>query len=356
MKKKPNHNKDIRNKSEYDSFKNKIKSLENCHKIVKEIKDVFVEKKEFNALITNLKTNKDLTEFSQQYLTEKFIEKIERKLTNKLQNGGSPDSDKQCPICLDEYELDEMVQFHCTHKVCQECFDLWKDENQKISCPLCRAIVNCGLCNNVIPANNQKQKFKTNKCYEPTIHFKCGQCVSTVFNSQNKCSFCNKIKEDNDEEEYDEEEYDEEEFLEQQQQQPFLTVIERFQTNVSSNIENIVDRNLLPLPINSNRILILYCLYQFLKIIFDSYNNTNITVNFNSIVFIISIARSLHVRISRERVQYGEYVRRYEFRQGQLPQSPHRGGKRRKQNKKTERKKRIRRTKRTRKNKNKKKK
>jgi len=353
--KKKQHNKHIRNKSEFESFKNKIKSLENCHKIVKAIKDVFVEENEFNALIINLTKKKAFTEFSQQYLTKEFIEKIEIILLNKLKNGGSPDSDEppdKCPICLDEYKLDKMVQFHCKHKVCQECFGRLISEKQKVSCPVCRTELKCGICKQTILTTDTTKQNLTNEeqCHEPSIHFRCGQCVSTIFNFPNQCSFCN-----NNEEEYDEEQYDEEEFLEQQQQQPFLTVIDRFQTNVFLQIENTVDRNLPP-SITSNRILILYCLYQFLKIIFDSYNNTNITVNFNSIVFIISIARSLHVRISRERVQYGEYVRRYEFRQGQLPQSPHRGGKRRKQNKKTERKKRIRRTKRTRKNKNKKKK
>ena len=314
-------------------FNDKNKSLETGQKIVTVIKEVFI--KESGNLRLNLKGN--FTEFSKIYLTNEFITKIETELNSKLKTGGG--EEKECPICTEEINDNNWYTFHCKHNICKICYTRLTTDNRNVVCPICRTQEKCGFCKEIILSTNttKKKLTQSEKCNKISGHYKCGLCTFLRY-----CYFCNN---------YDEED-EEEDLLDEERSQSFLGSIQHFQRNVSMAIESRVDR-LLPEPINLNRILMVFFLYLFLKIIFDRYNdpNSTITTDISLIALIVSRASELNSRITREIQQYSDNERRLEFIQQQ--QQPNRGGKRRKQNKKTERKKRKRRTVRTRKNKKK---
>lgn len=49
----------------------------------------------------------------------------------------SEDTTEECPICLDNYEVDEKLsQLVCNHYFHKKCIDEWFTKNR--SCPLCR--------------------------------------------------------------------------------------------------------------------------------------------------------------------------------------------------------------------------
>ena len=43
---------------------------------------------------------------------------------------------QECPVC---YQLhDENLQYQCSHSICSDCFDRWRQRNY--TCPTCRAV------------------------------------------------------------------------------------------------------------------------------------------------------------------------------------------------------------------------
>ena len=123
-------------------------------------------------------------------------------LTNKQTT--TQDLDNQCPICNEEFELDDKITLTCNHSFCYECLlESYKGAKCNFSiqkthriCPYCRTPADyLPLKKNSIPIKGIHREY--GKKITKTINVT--KCMGTTlkgtpckFNAQKNCNYCMK--------------------------------------------------------------------------------------------------------------------------------------------------------------------
>ena len=64
----------------------------------------------------------------------------------------------ECPICLELFDNDKLIETSCGHTFCKECITKWTNEKSKQTCPLCRETLNQHI---IIYINSDTEVFNS---------------------------------------------------------------------------------------------------------------------------------------------------------------------------------------------------